>query len=237
MAYQEAIELLEKINNGFIPTDVEKNYLSSIRVFTWDKIEKLPESIENLTNLQSLNLSGTQISTLPDSIGNLSGLQSLNLSSTQINMLPKTIGELSNLKYLYLENLTLVELPESLLRLNLEYKNEKNKISNNKPGIYIHGLSLQNQPIEIFSQSREHIIEYYESIKNNSAIPINECKVVFLGDGGSGKSLIIDRLMNDGGISYYYTGESTPGIRICSKQYSISNEEIKRIRFLLNMWY
>ena len=192
------------------------------------QINTLPDSIVNLSGLQHLDLSSTQISTLPDSIVNLSGLQHLDLRSTQINKLPDSIGDLTNLKLLILEDLTLYELPESLLSLDLEYKDGEYNPWNEAPGIYIRGLRLYNQPIEIFSQSRELIVDYYKSIKKgNSTSPINECKVVFLGDGGAGKSLIIDRLMNDGNISDDFNGESTPGICISSKKYSIGNEVIE----------
>ena len=191
------------------------------------QIRALPESIGNLTSLQDLNLSDTQVSTLPKSIENLTSLCILDLRHTQISTLPESVGNLPNLKYLSLENLTLAELPESLLRLNLEYKNTEYKPWKNEPGIFIQDLSLQNQPIEIFSQSRELIIEYYKSVKSKSTSPINECKVVFLGDGGAGKSLIIDRLMNDGIISDDFDGESTPGICISSNKYPIGNEEIE----------
>ena len=190
------------------------------------QISSLPESIGNLTNLQRLNLSFSCISTLPKSIGNLMSLQSLDLSSTKLSEIPESIGNLTSLKYLFLEDLTLTELPESLLNLNLEYIGQKFVIYENWPGIYIIGLTLTNQDITIFSQSREFIIEYYASTKDK-ALPINECKVVFLGDGGAGKSLIIDRLMHDGSISDDFDGESTPGIHISSKKYSIGNEEIE----------
>ena len=191
------------------------------------QLSTLPEGIGNLQSLQRLYLSNTKIITLPKSIGNLTSLQILDLRITQITTLPESIGNLSNLNYLLLENLVLAELPESLLLLNLEFNNEELDFRNKEPGIYIHGLRLLNQPIEIFSQSRELIIEYYESVKSKSTSPINECKVVFLSDGGAGKSLIIDRLMNDGNISADFDGESTPGICINSKKYLIGDEEIE----------
>ena len=190
-------------------------------------IGSLPESIGNLPSLQSLDLKSTQISSLPESIGKLTRLQSLDLSDTPLSAIPKSIGNLPNLKYLLLEDNTLAELPEELLSLKIEYTNEKFDILYAKSGIFTYGLKLKNQPIEIFYQSRELIIEYYASTKDNSTLPINECKVVFLGDGGAGKSLIIDRLMHDGNISPDFDGESTPGIHISPKKYLIGNEEIE----------
>ena len=193
------------------------------------QINTLPESIWDLTSLQYLWLDGTQINTLPESIGNLKNLQYLNLSGMQINRLPRCIGNFPNLEMLLLEDLTLSELPESLLRLNLGYRNERRHVllTGDESGIFINGLKLKNQPIEIFSRRREFIIEYYESTKRNSTLPINECKVVFLGDGGAGKSRIINRLMNDGDISEDFDGESTPGICISSKKFQIGNEDIE----------
>ena len=195
------------------------------------ELSELPDSIGNLTSLQSLKLSSTQLRELPDSIGDLTSLKSLDLSFTQLRELPESIGNLSELKIIVLEGLVLSELPESLLNLNIEYKDKEYDPFSDEPGIYINGLRLKNQPIEIFHQSRELILEYYESIKSKSTSPINECKVVFLGDGGAGKSLIIDRLINDGDISDNFDGESTPGICISSKKYLIGNEEIE-----LHIW-
>ena len=71
-------------------------------------------------------------------------------------------------------------------------------------GIYISNVKLKNQPIEIFSRSRELIAVNYHS--NKQSRPINECKIVFLGDGGAGKTLIVDRLMHDGDFSPGFTG-------------------------------
>ena len=45
-----------------------------------------------------------------------------------------------------------------------------------------------------------------------ATVPLNEIKVVFLGDGEAGKSHTIARLMNDGGEPVGYTDQSTPGI-------------------------
>ena len=217
LSYSQTSTLPESIGN-----------LSSLQRLdlSYSQTSTLPESIGNLSSLWDLNLSKTQINTLPESIGNLSSLQSLDLSFTQISTLPEVIGDLSKLQILVLENLALVELPESLLKLNLEYKDTQYGFSK-EPGVYINGLKLQNQPIEVFSQRREIIIEYYKSTKEKSTSPINECKVVFLGDGGAGKSLIIDRLMKDGEISLDNDGEVTPGIKITSKKYQIDGDEIE----------
>lgn len=199
-------------------TDLEKLDLSRTQ------LEELPASIGSLKRLKSLDLSGTKVTRLPAGIAELPDLQSLVLSRTQISELPKDIGKSPELKILALEELTLSELPESLLDLNLSFIRDK-YLYTPVPGIYINGLKLKNQPVEIFSQSREFILGYFRSNKQSS--PINECKIVFLGDGGAGKTLIVDRLMHDGDFSPGFNGETTPGICIRSKKYQILEDEIE----------
>ena len=192
------------------------------------EIREFPASIENLTNLRRLELGSVDLNSLPEGIEKLANLHRLDLSSSRIKELPENIGNLRGLKQLLLEDCFLNELPQSLLSLDLDYKEGKFSAGNYfEPGIYINGLKLKNQPVEIFFQSRDLIINYYESVRKEVALPINECKVVFLGDGGAGKSLIIDRLMHDGIISSDFDGESTPGICISSKEYAIGKDKIK----------
>lgn len=60
-----------------------------------------------------------------------------------------------------------------------------------------------------------------------SARPLNELKVVFLGDGGAGKSHTIARLLKDGAQTEDFPDISTPGIVIQDKTYSINGRNIK----------
>ena len=58
-------------------------------------------------------------------------------------------------------------------------------------------------------------------------IPLNEIKVVFLGDGEAGKSHTIARLRNNCGRPKDYTDKTTPGVVIKNKEYKISGRKIK----------
>ena len=227
LIYLESLNL-SNTRLGELPKNITKLENLQFLDISSTKIEVLPESLGELTSLQTLSLNTTPIKELPESTENLKHLQCLDLRFTQLSDLPESIGYLRELKLLLLEGCSLNELPECLIYLNLEYKEEKYCDSNcNEPGIYINSLKLQKQPVEIFSQSRNLIINYYESMRKDSTLPLNECKVVLLGDGGAGKSLIIDRLMNDGIINPDFDGEATPGICIKSKKYNIGNDEIE----------
>ncbi len=56
-----------------------------------------------MINLQSLDLSGNQLSALPPEIWQLTNLQWLYLSANQLSSLPDEIQGLKSLKKLYLE--------------------------------------------------------------------------------------------------------------------------------------
>ncbi|XP_042467168.1 putative disease resistance RPP13-like protein 1 [Zingiber officinale] len=65
------------------------------------KIRKLPESIECLANLHTLNLSGCEsLHELPKNITRLSNLRCLRIEDTPLTHVPKGVGKLKNLNYL-----------------------------------------------------------------------------------------------------------------------------------------
>lgn len=76
------------------------------------KIRSIPESIERLTNLETLAISDHRLQTLPRSIGNLTGLRYLFLNSNRITTLPDTFTNLTNLRYLNLNNNRLRRVPD-----------------------------------------------------------------------------------------------------------------------------
>jgi leucine-rich repeat protein SHOC2 len=74
------------------------------------KLSSLPENIDSLTSLYSLNLSCNELTTLPESISNLTSLNCLDLSYNNLTRLPKSIGSLVNLKSLRLADNPLIDL-------------------------------------------------------------------------------------------------------------------------------
>lgn len=158
-----------------------------------------------LTNLEELYLWGTEITSI-DKLSTLKRLKELDVSCTKIHNIPRWIGKLKELKTLVLQGLSLHSIPSSLIQLDLPFMFDEVHWDN---GIFLYGTTVATQPITLFMQPREMIETYY----NAKRVAINEAKVIFLGDGGVGKTHTIKRLLNNGKQDHYET-ETTPGINI-----------------------
>ena len=199
-----------------------------------NELSSLPDSLGNLSNLQSLNIRENNFSSLPNQLGNLLNLKELyishnplsflpsflsdlfnlyclDISYTKIDKLPSWIGSFKQLRSLNLSGLNLRFLPPEILDLRLPFCFFIDP--SNKKGVNLYKATLSTQPIRIFKQPRKLIQAYFD----NPKIPIHKTKVIFLGDGGAGKTHIIHRIQNDCQSGEYYT-EMTPGVEITSFQ-------------------
>ena len=184
-------------------------------------------ALSKLTALSNLSLSCTEVSDICVLSG-LKNLETLNLSGIEIYDL-SALMELTALKSLNLQYSKTSAIPESLLDLNLSFiAEETTNIYSSDVGIFIHGLDLTDQPIEIFSQRRDLIRAYY---REGDQVPVNECKVIFLGDAESGKTHSIRRLLNNGEFLKDFDGESTPGIEITVNPAKLDDTDI-----VINYW-
>ncbi|GMN61866.1 hypothetical protein TIFTF001_030944 [Ficus carica] len=108
--------LLSKCQNlKSLPTTICKlKHLKELAPTYCSKLEYLPEILEPMPNLRSLNLSGTGIIDLPKSSYNLIGIESLFFNECQnLQSLPTTFCKLKSLKTLQLYSCSKLEyLPE-----------------------------------------------------------------------------------------------------------------------------
>ena len=80
-------------------------------------IKKIPESIAQFKQIETLILDSNYLTELPESIGQLENLGRLDLENNELTHLPESIGQLQNLKRLYLNGNHLTFLPESIGQL------------------------------------------------------------------------------------------------------------------------
>lgn len=184
--------------------------------------KKLPNSFSNLKKLRTLYLCNAGISTLPNYIKDMTSLENIIIHGDQhVFYLPKWLSQLPNLVDIHLENSTIHSIPADLLKTGLDFVT---KNSNAKPGIHLFGTKLMEGDISLFSQPRE-IIEAFYSGKQNI---FYECKVIFLGEGSSGKSSLIERMVNN---TFVEGKLPTDGIRMQTWVRHIERDTI-RLRLL-----
>ena len=108
MAQSKAYRKAEEKIAEALRTGATKLSLSGMR------LTELPESIGQLTQLQTLNLSSNQLTALPESLGQLTQLQELRLHDNQLTTLPESLGQLTQLQKLYVAANQLTALPVEL---------------------------------------------------------------------------------------------------------------------------
>ena len=232
---------LQSLEGVVFPNGLEKLILDASQI-TELKNVKFPSKLKYLriTHMEHLNWAGTR---LPDGLEQLflsysslknfedavfpSSLKWLWLDHTNLVSIPVSIRNLKKLSYLELSYLKLTNLPDWLPDLGLTFS--RRTIS---CGIYLSNTTVKGVDMAIFDQPQKVICAWFaEREKQNSGGPLNEIKVVFLGDGSTGKSLTVARLLNDGITPGNFDGEATPGIAIEDKEFTLPDGRKVQVHF------
>ncbi|KAI9483231.1 MAG: hypothetical protein EXX96DRAFT_599740 [Benjaminiella poitrasii] len=98
-------------------TYVDETYYRNIFRDSFNKLTKLPATIDRLVNLTHLNLSNNRITVLPDEIFHLRNLEHLNVSSNPLNRIPPEIKLLFNLETLDISRTLVAHIPAEIVTL------------------------------------------------------------------------------------------------------------------------
>ena len=160
----------------------------------------LPPEIGQLYQLQELNLQGNQLTALPPEIGQLTQLRTLDLHNNQLTALPPEFGQLAQLQALDLDGNQLTALPPEFGQLTQLKR------------LFLHGNETLGIPPEILGpawhETKEYggsadpakpadILAYYFRSRRESTRPLNEAKILLVGQGGVGKTSLVKRLVED----------------------------------------
>ncbi|MEG4285454.1 COR domain-containing protein [Microcoleus sp. A006_D1] len=208
-----------------------------------NQITVIPEVIGKLLNLTQLSLFSNQITVIPEVIGKLLNLTQLVLGNNQITVIPEVIGQLSNLTLLYLRYNQITVIPEAigqlsnLTRLNLR----DNHIAaipeclETLPKIETLDLRCNPLPIspEVLGNEDESgtpaaIFNYLQKLRSGEVRPLNEAKVLLVGQGSVGKTSLIKRLTHN---KYNPNEPQTDGLNITDWQITVNTKSVK-----LNVW-
>jgi len=144
-------------------------------------------------------------------IKKLTKLEKLYLNDNEILEIPQYLTEITTLKTLDLSSNNIEKISDNLLKLtNLEELN----LSNN-PVSQIKGFALKKSP--------KDIIDFLLLNQEKERIPVNEVKLLVLGDENSGKSSLVERMIYDRFNPEY---NSTNGIDI-NDELKLDNTDIK----------
>ncbi|NQT12774.1 MAG: leucine-rich repeat domain-containing protein, partial [Planctomycetes bacterium] len=148
--------------------------------------------LAELPNLTLLNLRKNEISN-GSFLVHLSSLTSLNLRDNQITD-PGWLSRLPRLRTLDLRKNRLSELPRQALDLGIEI--EWRERENLPQSINVARNPFKSPPPEIVRQGHVAIVSWFEAIDAKKR-PLNEVKVILVGDGGAGKTSLRKRLMGE----------------------------------------
>ena len=192
---------------------MKRLYLDYNQLFT------LPQEIWALGKMRVLDLLYNKITTLPPEIRNLKNLQILRLEGNLLTILPPEISKLEKLQTLDLQGNRLTTLPQEIWSLK-----ELQLLD-----IRRNSLDVQIPP-EILEKtdSPKTILNYYFEHKKAPTRPLNEVKLILVGQGGVGKTSLVNRLLYD---KFNPDETKTPGIAINKWNIDVDGEKIQ-----LNIW-
>ena len=155
--------------------------------------------LSNLRSLKRLSLDQTRTNNLQP-LSRLVNLESISIDDTEVNNL-QPLSDAESLQEISMRNLHLERIPEFCVERRITLKME--------------GTTIAQQPESLFRLDRKKILDAYY---HQPMCPINEGKVIFLGESGVGKTHTILRI-EDNGAKKDYVIKSTPGVDIRSYSY------------------
>lgn len=189
-----------------------------------EQLRQLPE-LGHCVRLREILLTDSAIRTL----GTLpAGLCHLDLSGTTIRQIPESIRGLKQLKRLDLSRTKLAQLPVWLADLKLPVCTD---VSDAQEGIFCRQTKVEGVDMFAIPKKLSWLKEWLEMQQPGTRKPPNEIKVVFLGDGEAGKSLLVQRLLADGEKIEDYDGESTPGIAIHNRTMQLEENRTVMVHY------
>ncbi|MDQ1352253.1 MAG: internalin, partial [Acidobacteriota bacterium] len=177
--------------------------------------------LRGLKNLTTLYLGYNRLTDISP-LQELSNLKKLELRNNQLTDILALQG-LKNLTFLDLMNNKIKKLPEAIVDLDMEIDMDRGEFSIIDKGIFLKDNPLEKPPLEIIRKGKQAIKAYFDSLTEDT-LPLNEVKVLLVGDGAAGKTSLVKRLL---GLGFNETETQTNGINIQTWPVNQDNKTIK----------
>ena len=197
------LEILDASGNQLSMLPIELGQLMKLIELEVDdnQLIKLPAELGLLERLQILGVSNNQLSVLPSELGQLTQLWDLNIEGNQLKVLPTSLSRLKQLEVLDANYNQLTMLPKWMWKL---------------PKLVGIGLyaNLLPVPPEVLNDSKidlqntlfrrgqggkpaaQLILREYANIMR-SGTPLNEARVIVVGEARAGKTSLVRRLLGE----------------------------------------
>jgi internalin A len=239
------IQSLNAMHNKLATLPLEIGLLTRLQslILSENRLTVLPPEIGRLTRLQWLTLSENRLTALPPEIGQLTQLQSLVLSVNRLMALPIEIGQLTQLRRLELHSNQLTALPPEIGQLTQlgSLNLQGNPLVALPPEIgqltKLQHLDLRENPLPIPPEiltnyyDPQAIIHTYLDFLAGQRRPLNEVKMILVGQGSVGKTSLVNRLLDD---TFDPHETKTEGISI--RRWSISTTDLQSTELRINVW-
>ena len=184
------------------------------------QLTRIFKVISRLKNLTRLSLTDLGITSIPPCIAGLEELERVQLYSNSIETIPPTLKQLLNLRHLGLADNKIRRLSGDILDLDLNVNVDKNVTSD---GICLRDNPLEYPPLEIVAKGRTALLYYLRSAALETEV-LSEVKILFVGDGGSGKTSLVKRVLKR---KFRENEPQTHGININDWQLTAGRGDIK----------
>ncbi|OQX24659.1 MAG: hypothetical protein BWK80_19660 [Desulfobacteraceae bacterium IS3] len=226
---------------GTVPEEIFLLRNLAVLYLDSNRLTMLPPEIGGLANLTELNLSSNRLSALPPEIGQIKNLTRLYAAFNELRELPREIIGLRNLQILDLSSNRLTKLPPEITELkdltviyldSNQMSRLPREIGDLKKLIHLdlNRNPLTFPPLEIASQGLSAVMDYLKK-SDKGGKTLYEGKLLFVGQGGVGKTCLMRRLISG---QYSGTQPTTEGIDIASWRISVPNEA--KTEMTLNVW-
>lgn len=182
--------------------NTEKKSIISLNISN-ENIYSVPELVQNFMKLRLLDASLNRIETFPEILFSLSSLQVLNLCGNRIKYLPRWLFDNPN--------------------FNISLSKPSSSLNDSTCTVFLEGNPIQIPPQEIINRGREAVITYFDNIEGDQ-MPLNEIKLVLIGDGGAGKTSLLKRFL---GQEFDPNQSQTEGINISSFSMNLECGDVK----------